>query len=179
MRVWLASASPRRRDLLTWAGIEVVGHPSPVDEQWIDGEDPAAAAERLAREKAIGPADELVLAADTVVHVDGTPLGKPVDSADAVRMLQMLSRRWHQVTTGVAMVRGGILGSFRVTTDVRFRELGDREIRRYVATGEPMDKAGAYGIQGQGGVLVDEVRGSWTNVMGLPVAETLAALESP
>lgn len=178
MKIWLASGSPRRRQLLTWAGHEVVVHPTDIEEHWIDGEDPADAAERLAREKCQGPPDSTVLAADTVVHMGKHPYGKPVDAADARAMLLSLSGRWHQVTTGVAVRRGPRLHSFRVTTEVRMRTLSAAEIDRYVQTGEPMDKAGAYGIQGEGGALVAEVRGSWTNVMGLPVEATLAALDT-
>ncbi len=177
MRVWLASASPRRRDLLRWAGIDVVGRPAPVDEAPLDGEDPAAMAERLARLKCAGPADEIVLAADTVVHLDGRSLGKPADPEEAHAMLRALAGRWHRVTTGVAIRTGSELHSFRVSTAVRFRALTDSAIARYVATGEPMDKAGAYGIQGVGGALVAEVNGCWTNVMGLPLERTLHALE--
>lgn len=172
----LASASPRRRDLLGWAGLSFDVRPTDVDESWIPGEPPADAAERLARAKAEaagGPA----LAADTVVHLDGRPFGKPEDDAEATGFLRALSGRWHQVTTGIA-ARGpdGAITSARVTTEVRFRALSDGEIAAYVQTGEPHDKAGAYGIQGIGGALVAELRGSWTNVMGLPVEETLALL---
>jgi septum formation protein len=173
----LASGSPRRRQLLEWAGIALEVLPADVDEHWIPSESPVDAAERLARSKALGPAGRVILAADTVVHVGETPFGKPTDSADAVGMLSRLSGRWHGVTTGVA-VRDlqGELHSFRVTTEVRMRALSAREIERYVDTGEPLDKAGAYGIQGLGGMLVAEVRGSWTNVMGLPLEATLEAL---
>lgn len=172
----LASASPRRRDLLAWVGRSFDVRPTDVDESWIPGEPPADAAERLARAKAEaagGPA----LAADTVVHRDGRPYGKPEDDAEAARFLRELSGVWHQVTTGVA-ARGtdGHVHSARVTTDVRFRALSDAEIEAYVRTGEPRDKAGAYGIQGVGGALVAELRGSWTNVMGLPLEETLGLL---
>ncbi len=177
MRLLLASGSPRRRQLLTWAGIALDVVPSDVDEAWVAGEDPVDAAERLARSKALGPADRVVLAADTVVHFDGTPYAKPEDTEDAVRMLSELSGRWHDVTTGVA-IRAGTLTSFTQTTAVRFRALSETEIRRYVQTGEPMGKAGAYAIQGEGGGLVAEVRGSWTNVMGLPLEATLAALDA-
>lgn len=174
--LWLASGSPRRRQLLEWAGIAVEVNPSDIDEAWRDGERPDDAAERLATEKAIGPRDRVVLASDTVVHFEGVPFGKPVDAADAASMLNSLSGRWHHVTTGVAIKHPRGLTSFRVTTDVRFRSLSASDIARYIATGEPMDKAGAYAIQGVGGQLVAEVRGSWTNVMGLPVERSLAAL---
>ena len=172
----LASGSPRRRQLLTWAGVVLEVRPSDVDEHWQAGEDPRDAAERLARSKCLGPPSRSVLSADTVVHLDGEPFGKPTDRADAVAMLKRLSGRWHFVTTGVALKTPGGQHSFRVTTDVRFRDLTDAEIHRYVATGEPDDKAGGYGIQGEGGALVAEVKGSWTNVMGLPLEATLAAL---
>ena len=179
MTLVLASGSPRRRQLLEWAGIALVVQPSDVDEHWVKDEDPAAAAERLARSKAIGPAGRVLLAADTVVHFDDKPFGKPTDPADAAAMLAELSGRWHHVTTGVALrSTTGVLSSLRVTTDVRIRSLPPAEIHRYVATGEPLDKAGAYGIQGLGGALVAEVRGSWTNVMGLPLEATLRALRA-
>lgn len=174
--IWLASGSPRRRQLLEWAGYTVMVHPTDVDESWIDGEHPADAAERLARAKCTGPADHTVVAADTVVHLDDRPYGKPTDPTDARRMLGELQGRWHQVTTGVAVRRGGEVHSFRVTTRVRMRALDAAAIERYVASGETHDKAGAYAIQGVGGVLVAEVQGSWTNVMGLPVEATLEHL---
>ncbi len=175
----LASGSPRRRQLLTWAGVDLEVLPSDVDEQWKAGEDPRDAARRLAESKCLGPTGRFVLSADTVVHLDGEPFGKPTDPDDAVAMLNRLSARWHHVTTGVALRdAAGEVSSFGITTDVRFRTLSDAEIRRYVATGEPDDKAGGYGIQGQGGALVAEVRGSWTNVMGLPLEATLSALTS-
>ena len=176
MRVWLSSGSPRRRELLEWAGLQVDVRPSDVDEAWIPGEHPADAAERLAIAKCSGPPDRIVVAADTVVHLDTEPFGKPVDRADAARLLARLSDRWHQVTTGVAVAREARLRSFRVTTRVRMRRLDAATVERYIATGEPMDKAGAYGIQGIGGALVAEVEGSWTNVMGLPLEQTLALL---
>jgi len=179
MSLILASGSPRRRQLLEWAGIALVVQPAHVDEHWVPGEDPAAAAERLARSKALGPDGRVLLAADTVVHFDDRPFGKPTDADNAAAMLAELSGRWHHVTTGVAIrSTSGALSSLRVTTDVRFRALPPAEIRRYVQTGEPLDKAGAYGIQGLGGALVAEVRGSWTNVMGLPLEATLGALQA-
>lgn len=176
--LWLASGSPRRRQLLEWAGYTVEVRPTDVDEAWIEGEHPADAAERLARAKCLGPSDRIVLAADTVVHLDTTPFGKPVDDDDARRMLRALAGRWHQVTTGVAVQHAGELRSLRVTTRVRMRALEPAAIERYVASGEPRDKAGAYAIQGIGGVLVAEVQGSWTNVMGLPMESTLELLPS-
>ena len=177
MTLWLASGSPRRRQLLEWAGISVEVHPADVEEVLVAGESPQQSALRLAALKAVGPTDRVVLAADTLVHLHGEALGKPVDAADAIRMLTALSGGWHQVTTGVAIrAPGQPLRVFEVTTSVRMRNLPAEEISRYVATGEPLDKAGAYGIQGVGGALVAEVQGSWTNVMGLPLEQTLEAL---
>jgi septum formation protein len=177
--VRLASASPRRRQLLEWAGVHVVVDPPDVDESWVPGEHPADAAERLARAKALArPTPELTLAADTVVHLDGKPFGKPVDPDEAIAFLSALSGAWHEVTTGVALRSDDGTHSLRVSTAVRFRTLERDEIHRYVLTGEPMDKAGAYAIQGLGGALVAELRGSWTNVMGLPLEQTLAALRA-
>lgn len=176
--VWLASGSPRRRQLLRGAGVRVRVRPVGVDEAVVAGEPPVAYARRLAREKAhAAPPGVVALAADTVVHIDGEVLDKPVDRSHARRHLERLSGRWHRVTTGVCVRRGPTCESFVVTTDVRFRELGRAEIQAYLDSGEADDKAGAYGIQGLGGALVAEVRGSWTNVMGLPLEETLKALE--
>lgn len=175
--IWLASGSPRRRDLLRWLGYEVLVRPGSFDEHWVAGEAPVDAACRLALGKCQGPAERLVVAADTVVHLGDEPFGKPRDEAAAHAMLARLAGRWHQVTTGVAARRGHHERVWAVTTRVRMRALASDEIARYVATGEPLDKAGAYGIQGIGGALVAEVEGSWTNVMGLPVESTLAVLQ--
>lgn len=174
--LWLASGSPRRRQLLDQVGLSVGVCPADADERLLPDEAPEDAAQRLARAKLVAaPPDGVALAADTLVHADGEAFGKPDDDAHARRMLRALSGRWHRVTTGVA-VRSRAVEVFAVTSDVRFRALSDAEIARYVASGEPRDKAGAYGIQGLGGALVAELRGSWTNVMGLPLEETLAAL---
>lgn len=173
----LASASPRRRQLLAWSGVPVEVRPSHVDESRQPGEDPLRFAARLAIAKAeVGPDDRTVVAADTVVHLDGDVLDKPADRAEARAHLRRLAGRWHDVTTGLAVRRGARVHCETVTTRVRFRELTDAEIDAYVATGEADDKAGAYGIQGRAGAFVAELAGSWTNVMGLPVEETLAAL---
>lgn len=177
-QIWLASGSPRRRQLLTWSGHAVAVRPADIDETPRDGEEPVAYATRLAAEKAASaPAGELVIAADTVVHLDGTLLGKPADTEEAAAFVRQLSGRWHCVTTGVC-VRGKADSLFAVTSDVRFRALTDSEITSYAESEEGLDKAGAYGIQGRGGSLVAEVRGSWTNVMGLPMEETLRAVEA-
>lgn len=182
MRVTLASGSPRRRDLLGWAGIEVAVAPQGIDESRLPGEDPVAYAERLAREKAASAQathDGIVVAADTVVHIGDRVFDKPQDRAEAHAHLSDLGGREHRVTTGVCVTRRGLQGTtFAVTTTVHMRALTDAEIDAYLATGEADDKAGAYAIQGRGGALVAEVHGSWTNVMGLPVRETLAALET-
>lgn len=177
--LWLASGSPRRRQLLTWAGWDVEVRPAGVDETLHPGEGPVAYALRLATAKAsTGPADRWALAADTVVHLQGRVLDKPGDRDEARRHLVALSDRWHRVTTGVCIRRGaGPSRAFEVTTRVRFRALGAAEIEAYLATGEADDKAGAYGIQGRAGVFVAEVQGSWTNVMGLPMEAVLGALQ--
>jgi septum formation protein len=176
--LWLASASPRRRQLLEWAGFRVEVRPASVDESW-DGEDPVAHASALAEQKAAtGPEGRVVLAADTVVHRSDRVFGKPRDREDAARILRELSGGWHEVTTGVCVRGSGHSGPFTVTTRVRFRELNDAEIAAYLATGEADDKAGAYGIQGRAGTFVAEIEGSWTNVMGLPLEACIAALAS-
>ena len=177
-RIWLASRSPRRRELLTWAGFEVECHPSGADESRGPNEHPIAHSERLARLKAGTARTELaVVAADSVVHREGVIYGIPESRSEAVNHLCALSGNWHEVTTGVCIHHRGEAIGFSVTTPVRFRALRAPEIEAYLATGEADDKAGAYGIQGQAGSFVAELRGSWTNVMGLPLEETLAALE--
>ena len=175
--IWLASGSPRRRDLLTWAGIAVEVRPSNVDESRAREDAPTTHARRLAEAKAaLAPPDRVVLAADTVVHLVDRIFDKPTCRDEARAHLLALSGAWHQVTTGVCVARGEDRDVFSVTTEVRFRALGAAEVERYLATGEADDKAGAYGIQGRGGLLVAEVRGSYTNVIGLPLEESLAAL---
>lgn len=177
--IWLASGSPRRRQLLEWSQLTVEVHPPEVDERPRAGEDPVVYAERLAVDKALtAPANRLAVAADTVVHLDGTILGKPADDDESIHFLDMLSGRWHCVTTGVCVRHGTRSRAFSVTSEVCFRPLTRPEIIAYAASGEGRDKAGSYGIQGRGGSLVSEVRGSWTNVMGLPVQETLDAIEA-
>ena len=176
----LASASPRRLALLTQAGLTPAVRPSHVDETPMPAEPAIAYALRIASSKclaAASPRSMLVLAADTVVHVDELIYGKPAAAGDAVRMLRELAGGWHQVTTAYALAGAGALRELAaVTTRVRFRQLAAADIERYVASGEPMDKAGAYGIQGLGGALIDQVEGSYTNVVGLPLPEVLAAL---
>jgi septum formation protein len=175
VKVLLASGSPRRRELLASAGLEVEVAPSHVDETRAPGDDPITHARRLAARKADG-ARGLAVAADTVVHQGDVVFEKPTSRDEARATLAALSGSWHQVTTAVCVRGGGRSTLLHVTTDVRFRTLSTAEIDRYVATGEADDKAGAYGIQGAGGALVAELRGSYTNVVGLPLEETLAAL---
>jgi septum formation protein len=169
--VVLASASPRRRELLRLVGIEHTVIPADIDETRPPGEAPAVYAERLAREKAgaIARGDAVVIGSDTIVVVDGDVLGKPRDGEQAVAMLRRLSGRAHVVMTGVAVAWRGRMSSGVEQVGVTFRALGDDEIRRYVETGEPMDKAGAYGIQGFGATIVDRVDGDYFAVMGLPL----------
>ena len=175
MNIILASASPRRRELLERVGITnfTVWAPN-VDESVEPGLSPAAMVEALSLRKAraaaqnFGP-DGLVIAADTVVALDAGVLGKPRDEDDAFSMLSALSGREHLVCTGVTVLRGGRAVTEHEVTAVTFRELAPDEIRGYIATGEPLDKAGAYGIQGVGALLVSGIRGDYSNVMGLPV----------
>ena len=175
----LASTSPRRKELLTLAGIPFTVVPSPAEEpEPYFGELPAAYAARMARLKAAAVArahpEAVVLGADSVVAVGGTILGKPRDAADARRMLGLLSGRVHQVVTGCAVF--GLAAEpeiFSVSTDVHVVALSDAAIDAYVATGEPMDKAGAYAIQGKAAAFIKEIHGSYTNVVGLPLAEVV------
>jgi septum formation protein len=167
----LASSSPRRRELLTLIGIPHSVRPADIDETPLAGELPYPHAERLAREKAAVVAarepNAIVVAADTIVVVDGEILGKPRDDAEAAAMLRRLSGRGHTVHTAVAVARDAAVVSDVETVGVTFRELSDDDIAAYVATGEPMDKAGAYGIQGFGATVVTRVDGDYFAVMGL------------
>jgi len=174
-RLVLASASPRRKDLLGELGLAFDVRPTDVDETPRSGETPEVLVTRLARSKAdagaraAGP-DAIVLGADTVVAIDDDVLGKPADATDAADMLRRLTRRSHRVLTGVAVaVAGRPIAVEVVTTHVAFRSLTPDEIDAYVATGEPLDKAGAYGIQGHGGALVASIKGPYDNVVGLPL----------
>jgi septum formation protein len=172
----LASASPRRSEILRAAGWEFTVAAADVDETPFPDEAPADYVERLAQAKAsavaVGHPGRLVLGADTTVVIDGEILGKPVDAEDARRMLRLLSGRWHQVLTGVALIRIGADPLERVThqtTEVKFAPLSGEEIDWYVGTGEPMDKAGAYAVQGQGAIFIEQIRGDYWNVVGLPI----------
>ena len=174
MRLILASASPRRAELLTSAGFTFAVAPADVDETARPGEDPAPYALRVARDKASaaarGAAGEVVLAADTVVVVDGRILGKPRDRADATRMLEALSGRVHEVLTAVVLRHGDAERSEVVTTRVHVSALTQADIAWYLGTGEWEGKAGAYAIQGQAARYVERIEGSWSNVVGLPIA---------
>jgi septum formation protein len=197
----LASASPRRRELLAQAGYSFEVHPAHIPEDPLPNEDPIAYVTRLAREKAQAVYNEItgvpgpshlgtwelsnldrqsltVLAADTTVTLDNQILGKPSDPADAARILRLLSGRTHSVITGVAIVTATYFLIASETTAVTFRALTDEEIDAYVATGEPMDKAGAYAIQGRAARWIPRIEGDYFNVVGLPIALVSALLES-
>jgi septum formation protein len=185
----LASASPRRQELLRNAGIPFTVQPTDINESPLPGESPRDCAERLAREKALAVfqirPQQCVLGADTIVVVDDVILGKPRDADDAARMLRMLSGRTHAVITGVCLVGPVASGQWSVasqtetaseTARVTMCEISDDEIRDYVATGEPMDKAGAYAIQGIASRWIPRIEGDYSNVVGLPVALVYAML---
>jgi len=181
IRVILASASPRRRQLLAGVGIQFEVIESLMPEEHVAGEPPRDYALRMARDKALAVssrfADAIVIGADTIVVCDSHILEKPTDANDARRMLAMLSGRTHTVVTAFALARAGkILEASPVESNVTFRKLTDAEIDAYVATEEPFDKAGAYGIQGVGGGFISHVEGSRDNVMGLPTENVVAAL---
>jgi septum formation protein len=182
-RLILASGSPRRRELLTQAGFTFAVRAADIDEGLRPGEDPVEYVTRLAQEKAQamyaleGRDDIVVLGADTTVVLDEEILGKPVDKADAVRMLRGLSGRAHRVITGVAVVSADSVEAASEVTEVWFREISDAEIAAYVETGEPMDKAGSYGIQGRAAKWIPRIEGCYFNVMGLPLALVSAMLE--
>lgn len=172
-RIHLASASPRRRELLERLGLRVCLCPPHIDETRRPGEDPESFALRAAREKleAAGPfpPGEAALAADTIVVIDGEVLGKPRDPAEAARMLGTIQDRWHTVFSGLALTAGGTVLSGVEASRVRMAPMGPSVIDWYIATGEPMDKAGAYALQGIGGLFVERVEGSCSNVIGLPL----------
>lgn len=180
----LASKSPRRRDLLERAGVPFSVQPSGVRERAAAGECAEDFTRRTARMKAQAvagrlPPDTWILAADTTVVLDGNVLGKPRDEPDAARMLRLLSGRGHKVLTAVVLMQAGGDDPFELLceTGVWFRPLDAAAVQRYLATGESVDKAGAYGIQGRGAALVSSIEGSYTNVVGLPLAETIQMLE--
>jgi len=176
----LASASPRRQELLRSAGINFEVQPADIPENALPGEAAKDCAERLAREKALAVArqrpHDCVLGADTVVVVDGQLLGKPSDAADATRMLRLLSGREHQVITGVCLVVSAQPSIASETTLVTVSEITEKDIADYIASGEPIDKAGAYAIQGLASRWIPRIEGDYSNVVGLPVALVLRML---
>jgi len=185
VRLILASNSPRRRELLQNAGFEFDVRPSGIEEIRLPEEPPEEFARRLAREKALDVAlhsipGSIVLGADTVVAANGEILEKPLDAADARRMLHALSGRTHRVITGVCLVRAPetVLACTHETTAVTFRELCDEEIEAYVASGEPFDKAGSYAIQGLASRFVPRIEGCYFNVVGLPIPLVYEVLKS-
>jgi septum formation protein len=192
-RIYLASRSPRRRELLTQVGIRFdlmlfrVGsrEDREVDETWLAGETPEIYVQRVARAKAVFAAQLLalrslpprpVLAADTTLDLDGEVIGKPRDADDAIAILTRLSGRSHRVLTAIAVAQNQRVEQCLSVSEVRFRTLTADEIRRYVLSGEPMDKAGAYGIQGRAAVFIEEIRGSHSGIVGLPLCETALLL---
>ena len=181
MEIILASQSPRRKELLErmgFSGFEII--PAKAEEVFQPARTPIDVVETLSRRKCIEIAashpDALVIAADTVVSIDGHILGKPRSEEQARRMLDVLSGREHKVYTGVSVTRCGKINTEYEATSVRFRRLTDVDIIRYIATGEPMDTAGAYGIQGYGCMLVEGISGDYYNVMGLPVCRLVRML---
>ena len=185
----LASASPRRRELLTQAGFAFTVHPAHIPEDPLPGEEPIAYVTRLAREKAEAVYREVarrspqandlaVLGADTTVTLDNQILAKPADAADASRMLRLLSGRTHHVITGVAVVTADRTEVAAEVTSVRFLTISDHDIESYIATGEPMDKAGAYAIQGRAARWIPRIQGCYFNVVGLPLALVSTMLTS-
>ncbi len=184
-QIVLASASPRRKELLTRIGLEITVIPADVDESVLPDETPEAHVERLslAKARAVAARSDIAgrwfIGSDTVVVRDDAILGKPVDNNDAAGMLRSLAGRSHRVVSGYAVVdrEKNVHEATAVTTRVTFRELTDAEIAGYIATGEPDDKAGAYGIQGIGACLVSSIDGSYTNVVGLPLCEVVETLE--
>jgi septum formation protein len=187
MNLVLASASPRRRELLALSGYTFAVHPAAICEDPLPDEDPIAYVVRLARQKAEvvfarlsakGSAAPHVLGADTTVTLDNQILGKPVDTADAARMLRLLSGRTHRVITGLAVVTAQRTEVAAEVTGVRFLTLSEEEIADYIATGEPMDKAGAYAIQGRAARWIPRIVGDYFNVVGLPLALTSTMLHA-
>ena len=182
MRLVLASASPRRTELLKQAGLTFVVHPAEVDEGRLPGEPPAAFVERVALLKARTVSAEhpsaTVLGADTAVVLGDEVFGKPRDEGDAARMLRALSGRSHAVMTGVALVAAGWTLTRVETTTVWFSQLSPEDIAGYVSSGEPMDKAGAYAIQGLASRFIPRIEGSYTNVVGLPVAAVVEMMKA-
>ena len=180
MKLILASQSPRRKELLGLLGMPFTIQVPRADETMDPDDDPAWQVAMVSQRKALATqaeADDVVIAADTIVVCDGKILGKPRDREDAVRMLQMLSGRNHQVMTGMTVAYNRQIHSYTEITEVYFRELSRSEILRYVDSGEPMDKAGAYGIQGGAALFAEKLIGDYYNVMGLPVCRLVQMLK--
>jgi len=177
----LASASPRRRDLLNKVGLTFSVVPSEIDEATVSTESPAGYVQKLSEAKAADVAQRYpkswILGADTIVFINGNILGKPTNSDEALRMLRQLSGATHKVLTGYCLMSRAHKRSFSETieTEVEFKDLAEREIEWYIETGEPFDKAGGYAIQGTGTFLVKRISGSFTNVVGLPLCEVIEA----
>ena len=172
MTLILASASPRRKELLEKFGVPFVIRAADIDETMDAARSPYDEVGRVSRLKAMATpreADDILIAADTIVVCEDKVLGKPRDEAEAAQMLRLLSGRDHQVMTGCTVLRGETCVTFTEVTDIHFRELSEKEIAKYVATGEPMDKAGSYGIQGGAALFCERMVGDYYNVMGLPV----------
>jgi len=182
-RIILASGSPRRKALLESIGLKFEVYRPDADESVRDGETPSELCRRLARLKAeagmrVFSANDVIIAADTIVVIDGEILGKPVDRKDAGRMLRLLSGREHEVITGIAVSYGGELSVNDEHTLVRFRRLTDEEISEYLSTGEGDDKAGAYAVQGKGALMIESITGDYFNVVGLPLCRLGLMLKS-
>lgn len=186
VKIYLASRSPRRGELLRQIGVDFVVLPSDIDESVLPGEAPEHYVLRLAREKAEacmrrviqdGLTPMPILAADTTVCADGEILGKPENDADACAMLRSMADRWHSVHTGIALAWDGKVETMLSSTQVEMAPLTNEEIAAYIASGEPHDKAGSYGIQGLAGAFIRRIEGSFTGVMGLPVYETAQLLK--
>ena len=180
MQLILASASPRRKELLSLFGLPFVVRAADIDETMDFSKPPFDEVARVSRAKALAVAreeDDAVVAADTIVVCDGRVLGKPHSREEAIAMLSLLSGRDHQVMTGCTVLRGQKSETFTEVTDLHFRPLSQMEIEKYVASGEPMDKAGAYGIQGGAALFCERIAGDYYNVMGLPVCRLGQALK--
>ena len=181
MNLILASQSPRRRELLGLTGLDFIVRVADIDETMDPGKAPFEEVARVSRLKALAVEREkgdVVIAADTIVVCEGKMLGKPRDESDAFRILSLLSGRTHEVMTGMTVLRDDEIVTHTEVTKIHFRELHPEEIRAYIATGEPMDKAGAYGIQGGAALFADQMEGDYYNVMGLPVCRLAMILRS-
>ena len=181
MNLILASQSPRRRELLGLTGLDFIVRVADIDERMDPEKAPFDEVSRVSRLKAEAVArkpDDVVIAADTIVVCEGEVLGKPRSEEDAFHILKLLSGRHHEVMTGMTVLRGDEVITHTEVTKIRFRDLSDGEIRAYIASGEPMDKAGAYGIQGGAALFADQMEGDYYNVMGLPVCRLAMILRS-